>query len=462
MNIRQTEEKITALYERLSRDDDQSGDSNSIVNQKKMLEEYAERNGYTNPVHYTDDGYSGGSFERPAWKQMMEDIETGKVSTVIAKDMSRIGRNYLEVGYYTEVYFRQKDIHFIAIANGVDSDRQGSEEFAPFLNLMNEWYLRDCSRKIKASKRSLGLSGVHLSGHALYGYVKDPKDKHHWLVYEKRGNELEFFYSYDADGKLSMVKRIILSSGAVDYYYVVTNAQGDVIELRDDGGNVSVQYTYDIWGMLISTTNASGETLTSGIAVQMPFRYRGYYYDAETGLYYLQSRFYDPETGRFLNADDVGYIGLDDKNISFNLFAYCNNDPVNNLDFDGYAQKVSLGNGWYYRIDQANSNTKTQRHIHVWNGKKEYSQNDDGSPHHGSSGRPPKSIRKQLKEKGVWDWDAKEKNYKKMHSDSGSFAIIGESLAAAGTIYIVYKILRMLPSLVPALWWTIPINAATP
>ena len=108
MNIRQTEEKITALYERLSRDDDQSGDSNSIVNQKKMLEEYAERNGYKNLVHYSDDGYSGGSFERPAWKQMMEDIEAGKVSTVIAKDMSRIGRNYLEVGYYTEIFFREK------------------------------------------------------------------------------------------------------------------------------------------------------------------------------------------------------------------------------------------------------------------------------------------------------------------------------------------------------------------
>ena len=200
MNIRQTEEKITALYERLSRDDEQSGDSNSIVNQKKMLEEYAERNGYTNPVHYTDDGYSGGSFERPAWKQMMEDIEAGKVSTVIAKDMSRIGRNYLEVGYYTEVYFRQKDIHFIAIANGVDSEQQGTEEFAPFLNLMNEWYLRDCSRKIKASKRSLGLSGVHLSGHALYGYVKDPNDKHHWLVDEEAAEIVKRMFQLVIEG----------------------------------------------------------------------------------------------------------------------------------------------------------------------------------------------------------------------------------------------------------------------
>ncbi len=134
--IRQTETKLTALYERLSRDDEQLGDSNSIVNQKKMLEDYARQHGFENCVHYTDDGYSGGSFERPAWKKMIEDIENGKISAVITKDMSRIGRNYLEVGFYTEVLFRQKDIRFIAIANGVDSDNQGSAEFAPFLNVM--------------------------------------------------------------------------------------------------------------------------------------------------------------------------------------------------------------------------------------------------------------------------------------------------------------------------------------
>ena len=118
MEFRQAERGITALYERLSRDDEQEGDSNSIVNQKKMLEEFAARNGFQNVAHYTDDGYSGGSFDRPDWKRIMADIEAGKITTVIAKDMSRIGRNYLEVGYYTEIYFRQKDIHFTAIANG--------------------------------------------------------------------------------------------------------------------------------------------------------------------------------------------------------------------------------------------------------------------------------------------------------------------------------------------------------
>lgn len=138
---------VTALYERLSRDDDQFGDSTSIINQKEMLEKYAKENGYKNIQHYTDDGYSGGSFDRPGWQKMIKDIEDGKISTVIAKDMSRIGRNYLEVGYYTEIFLKEHDIRFIAVANNVDSDNQSSSEFAPFLNIMNEWYLRDCSKK---------------------------------------------------------------------------------------------------------------------------------------------------------------------------------------------------------------------------------------------------------------------------------------------------------------------------
>ena len=136
MRMKQTEEKITALYERLSRDDDNAGDSNSIVNQKKYLESYAQQRGYTNCRHYTDDGWSGGNFERPAWKQLVSDIEAGKVAHVIVKDMSRAGRDYLQTGFYTEVFFRQHGVHFVAIANSVDSDDQNSNEFAPFLNIM--------------------------------------------------------------------------------------------------------------------------------------------------------------------------------------------------------------------------------------------------------------------------------------------------------------------------------------
>ena len=159
MSAKQTESKITALYERLSRDDDNAGDSNSIVNQKKYLEGYAQQRGYTNCRHYTDDGWSGGNFERPAWKRLIADIEAGKIAHVIVKDMSRAGRDYLQTGFYTEVFFRQHGVHFVAIANGVDSDDQNSSEFAPFLNIMNEWYLRDLSRKQKTAIRVKGESG---------------------------------------------------------------------------------------------------------------------------------------------------------------------------------------------------------------------------------------------------------------------------------------------------------------
>lgn len=178
---RQTTDKsknrITALYERLSRDDELAGDSNSIVNQKKMLEDYAKSNGYTDLVHFTDDGYSGGNFDRPEWKEMLRQIEDGSIGAVIVKDMSRVGRDYLQVGFYTEVFFREKGVHFVAISNGVDSDINTSSEFAPFLNIMNEWYLRDCSRKIKAVLQAKGRDGKPITNNPPYGYIKDPEDK---------------------------------------------------------------------------------------------------------------------------------------------------------------------------------------------------------------------------------------------------------------------------------------------
>jgi DNA invertase Pin-like site-specific DNA recombinase len=130
--------KITALYERLSREDDVAGESGSITNQKQKLETYAAQQGYEHIVHYTDDGWSGGNFDRPAWKQLIADIEANRVARVITKDMSRIGRDYLQTGFYTEVMFRQHGVHFIAVANNVDSNDQTSNEFVPFLNVMNE------------------------------------------------------------------------------------------------------------------------------------------------------------------------------------------------------------------------------------------------------------------------------------------------------------------------------------
>ena len=143
--------KITALYERLSKDDEVQGESNSIVNQKRMLTQYAEQHGYENIEHYTDDGWTGTNFDRPDWKRMLADIEAGKVGTVIVKDMSRIGRDYLQVGFYTEVMFREKGVHFIAISNGVDSERRESAEFAPLQKLRERQVSRSAKRKISTS-----------------------------------------------------------------------------------------------------------------------------------------------------------------------------------------------------------------------------------------------------------------------------------------------------------------------
>ena len=200
MNIRQTDTKITALYERLSRDDDSLGDSNSIINQKRMLEDYAAQHGFANCVHFTDDGWSGGNFNRPAWKQLIAEVEAGHVAVVIAKDMSRIGREYLQTGWYTEVYFRQNGVRFIAIASGVDSNDRNTEEFAPFLNIMSEWYLRDCSRKVKAAALARGNAGQRLTGHAIYGYKKDPEDKNHWLIDEEAAAVVRRIFHMSIEG----------------------------------------------------------------------------------------------------------------------------------------------------------------------------------------------------------------------------------------------------------------------
>ena len=200
MSVKQTEGKITALYERLSRDDELVGDSNSIVNQKKYLESYAQQQGFQNCVHYTDDGYSGGNFDRPAWKRLMNDIEAGRVSVVLAKDMSRIGRDYLQTGFYTEVFFRQHGVRFIAIANNVDSNDQNSNEFAPFLNIMNEWYLRDLSRKQRTAIRIKGESGKPTTNIAIYGYKKDPEDKFHWLIDEEAAAVVRRIFRLNIEG----------------------------------------------------------------------------------------------------------------------------------------------------------------------------------------------------------------------------------------------------------------------
>ena len=155
-------EKITALYCRLSRDDELQGDNNSIVNQKNILSKYAKDNHFSNIQFFVDDGFSGTNFNRPSWSELLSLIEDNQVGTIIVKDMSRLGRDYLKVGFYTEVLFVEKNIRFIAINNNIDSANQTDSDFTPFLNLMNEFYARDTSKKIKAVMKAKGESGKHL------------------------------------------------------------------------------------------------------------------------------------------------------------------------------------------------------------------------------------------------------------------------------------------------------------
>ena len=227
-----TNKKITALYERLSRDDEMVGDSNSIINQKKMLEDYANKNGYTNILHFTDDGYSGGSFERPAWKKLIEGVENNIIDTVIVKDMSRVGRDYLQVGFYTEVMFREKGVHFIAVANSVDSNKTESAEFAPFINIMNEWYIRDSSKKIKTVLKSRGMEGEHhTSNHAIYGYRKDKDNPSKWVIDEEAAEIVRriFQMSLEGNGPYQIAKILTEEKIERPSYYLAQRGMGNHI-----------------------------------------------------------------------------------------------------------------------------------------------------------------------------------------------------------------------------------------
>ena len=192
--------QITALYERLSRDDELSGDSISIQTQKFFLEDYAKQHGFVPFAHYTDDGFSGGNFNRPSWNRLVADVEAGKVSAVIVKDMSRVGREYLQTGYYTEIFFPQNHVRFIAVSNNIDSNDRNSSEIAPFLNVINDFYLRDCSHKQKQAYKARGNAGMPYASIPCYGYRKDPADRHHWIVDEEAATVVREIFSLAAKG----------------------------------------------------------------------------------------------------------------------------------------------------------------------------------------------------------------------------------------------------------------------
>ena len=191
---------VTALYARLSKDDDLVGDSNSIVHQKEILAKYAKEHGFVNCEFYVDDGFSGTNFNRPNFQRLMADAEEGKLSTVIVKDMSRFGRDYIMVGYYTEIYFSNLDIRFIAINDNVDSSIQTENDLTPFKNVFNEWYAKDTSKKIRAVFKAKGNSGKHLTNNPPFGYIKDPNDKEKWIVDEEAAVTVKRIFEMFSNG----------------------------------------------------------------------------------------------------------------------------------------------------------------------------------------------------------------------------------------------------------------------
>ena len=206
-------EQITALYARLSQEDALDGDSNSIVNQKAVLSKYAADNGFTNPVFFIDDGVSGVTFDRPNFNRMIAEIEAGNVGTVIVKDMSRLGRDYLKVGYYTEIFFVERDVRYIAINDGVDSAK-GDNDFTPFRNLFNDFYAKDTSKKVRAIKKAQGMAGEHLTKPP-YGYKVDPADKKKWIVDEEAASVVKRIFDLCIAGKGPMQIAKILKADKI-------------------------------------------------------------------------------------------------------------------------------------------------------------------------------------------------------------------------------------------------------
>ncbi len=193
------QQQITALYCRLSNEDDLDGESNSIQNQRILLQKYADDHGFTNIRFFVDDGYTGTNFSRPAMQEMLSLVEAGQVGTVIVKDMSRFGRDYLQVGHYTEIVFPSKNVRFIAINDGVDSER-GDSDFTPVRNLFNDFYAKDTSRKVRAVIKAKGMRGEHLN-RPPYGYLEDPEQKGHWIIDPETAPIVKRIYDLAMQGK---------------------------------------------------------------------------------------------------------------------------------------------------------------------------------------------------------------------------------------------------------------------
>ena len=256
---------VTALYARLSKDDDLVGDSNSIVHQKEILAKYAKEHGFINCEFYVDDGFSGTNFNRPDFQRMMADAEEGKISTVIVKDMSRFGRDYIMVGYYTEIYFSNLDIRFIAINDNVDSNIQTENDLTPFKNVFNEWYARDTSKKIRAVFKAKGNSGKHLTTNPPFGYKKDPNDKDKWIIDDEAAATVRRIFQMYVDGyRISEIGHKLTEEKVetpILYYMnrgIKTNARSEYPEIWD---LMSIKY-------ILSQTAYAGHTVNFQTAVK--------------------------------------------------------------------------------------------------------------------------------------------------------------------------------------------------
>lgn len=256
---------VTALYARLSKDDDLVGDSNSIVYQKEMLAKYAKEHGFTNIEFYVDDGFSGTNFNRPDFQRMMADAEEGKISTVIVKDMSRFGRDYIMVGYYTEIYFSNLDIRFIAINDNVDSNIQTENDLTPFKNVFNEWYARDTSKKIRAVFKAKGNSGKHLTTNPPFGYKKDPDNKDKWIIDDEAAATVRRIFQMYVEGyRISEIGHKLTEEKVetpILYYMnrgIKTNARSEYPEIWD---LTSIKY-------ILSQTAYAGHTVNFQTAVK--------------------------------------------------------------------------------------------------------------------------------------------------------------------------------------------------
>ncbi|HGH9308878.1 TPA: recombinase family protein [Streptococcus pyogenes] len=199
--MNRTKKYIAALYCRLSKDDGSTNESMSIYSQKAMLKQYAEQNNIAVYDYYVDDGYSGTNFERPAFKKMITDIENGKINCVITKDLSRLGRNYLESGAYIEMYFPQKNVRYIAITDGIDTINSYEFDIMPFKNILNEMYAKDTSKKVKSALKSRMKEGTYIGSKAPFGFKKDPDDKHRLIIDERVKPIIELVYELCLEGK---------------------------------------------------------------------------------------------------------------------------------------------------------------------------------------------------------------------------------------------------------------------